>query len=244
MREALAATHHDFVVSENAPKLGRLLNAFGAERRPGSRASGRRPKPFKKGLALFLSAALAATIVLNALNWQKARHPAPLFASASKPLVPPREPKIAETMAAASRPKPQAVPVPPHEKPVEKTPVANPTSPPSQDEIARILSAGAPKPAPSVEVRPANRKPAPPRQKPAQASSAQASSVQASPAVLKAQEALVRLGFVLKPDGVAGATTKAAIARYERDHGLPARGQLTPAMTRRLLTDAGMTSER
>ncbi|HTV32817.1 MAG TPA: peptidoglycan-binding protein [Methylocella sp.] len=232
MREALAATHHDFVVSET-PKLGRLLNAFGAARRPGSPAASRRPKRFKKGIAFFLSAALAATIVLNALSWQKARHPAPLFAPASKPLVPPREPKIAETMAAASRPKPQAVPTPPHDKLVEKTPVANPASPQPQDEIARILTAGPPKPVPSLQAKPTDRPP-PPRQKPAQA----------SPKVLKIQQALVRLGFVLKPDGLAGATTKEAVARYERDHGLPAQGQLTPALTRRLLTDAGMTSER
>jgi len=57
--------------------------------------------------------------------------------------------------------------------------------------------------------------------------------------VLAAQRALVKLGFVLKPDGVAGATTRQAIERYERDHGLPVHGDLTPALLRQLSAEAG-----
>jgi len=48
------------------------------------------------------------------------------------------------------------------------------------------------------------------------------------------------LGFVLKPDGVAGATTRQAIERYERDRKLPVRGELTPALLRRLGAESGV----
>ena len=58
---------------------------------------------------------------------------------------------------------------------------------------------------------------------------------------MAAQRALVKLGFVLNPDGVAGATTRRAVERYERDHGLPVRGVLTPALMRRLNMETSIT---
>ncbi len=61
-----------------------------------------------------------------------------------------------------------------------------------------------------------------------------------SKTVLAAQRALVKLGFVLKPDGVAGATTRQAIERYERDRGLPQHGELSPALIRRLAAESGI----
>ena len=59
--------------------------------------------------------------------------------------------------------------------------------------------------------------------------------------VLAAQKALVRLGYVLRPDGVIGASTKQAVASYERDHKLPVRGELTPKLSRELVAKAGST---
>ncbi len=50
---------------------------------------------------------------------------------------------------------------------------------------------------------------------------------------------LVKLGFVLKPDGVMGATTRQAIERYERDHHRVSNGELTPAVMRRLSAESG-----
>jgi len=44
----------------------------------------------------------------------------------------------------------------------------------------------------------------------------------------------------LTPDGVLGNATRQAIARYERDRGLPVRGALTPAVMRRLAAEAGI----
>jgi len=52
--------------------------------------------------------------------------------------------------------------------------------------------------------------------------------------VLAAQRALQRLGFVVRPSGVFDATTRQAVAQFERDHRMPARGELTPAVRREL----------
>ena len=185
-------------------------------------------------LAIGLSIVLAAMILLNALSWQKTRHPAPLFAHAASSTLPPREPKIAETMAALSHPKPQAVPATVHDRPVEKLPAANSPSSQSADEIAKILTAPPPRAASAPRAKPDNKAPPSRDQKPAQASAE----------VLKAQRALVRLGYVLKPNGIAGATTRQAVAHYERDHGLPAQGLLTPALTHRLLAEAGVADKQ
>lgn len=185
-------------------------------------------------LAIGLSTVLAATILFNALSWQKTRHPAPLFAHAASPTLPPREPKIAETMAAPSHSKPQAVPATVHDRPVEKLPTTNSSPPQPADEIAKILTATPPKAASAPRAKPDNKAPPSRAQKPAQASAE----------VLKAQRALVRLGYVLKPDGIAGVTTRQAVAHYERDHALPAQGLLTPALTQRLLAEAGVADKQ
>ena len=66
-----------------------------------------------------------------------------------------------------------------------------------------------------------------------------AASAAPSKLVLAAQRALIKLGFVLNPDGVAGATTRQAIERYERDHGLPVHGVITPALMRQLSAEMG-----
>ncbi len=57
---------------------------------------------------------------------------------------------------------------------------------------------------------------------------------------MAAQRALIKLGYVLKADGVAGAATRQAIERYERDHKLPVRGELTPALMRQLSAASGV----
>ena len=57
--------------------------------------------------------------------------------------------------------------------------------------------------------------------------------------MLAVQKALVKLGFVLKPDGVIGTTTHQAIERYERDHHRVSNGELTPALMRRLAANSG-----
>jgi hypothetical protein len=93
--------------------------------------------------------------------------------------------------------------------------------------------ANAPRPPVAIQSRPA-----PPPQ-PSRATAA----AQPSRKIAAAQRALVKLGFVLEADGLAGAATRKAIERYERDRGLPARGALSPDLVRRLASEAGIAIE-
>ena len=57
--------------------------------------------------------------------------------------------------------------------------------------------------------------------------------------VLASQKALVRLGYVLRPNGVIGATTKQAVEQFERDNKRPVHGELTAKLARELAQRAG-----
>ncbi|HEY4846419.1 MAG TPA: peptidoglycan-binding domain-containing protein [Methylocella sp.] len=222
MREVLAAADHDFVLTGPASKLKHLRDLLTARRR-GSRRTARRSRRYLSILATGFLVATAAAILLNALVWQSTRHPAPLFSRAA----PANDPTIAG-LSAVPRPQPQPAftPIQAQIKPVEKPPLEMPAgghphqtrvngSPP-HDGISLLLKA--PPARPTIEAT---------------------ASAAPSKLVLAAQRALVKLGFVLKPDGVAGATTRQAIERYERDHGLPVHGDLTPALLRQLSAEAG-----
>jgi hypothetical protein len=59
--------------------------------------------------------------------------------------------------------------------------------------------------------------------------------------VVAAQKALAKLGYgPLKPDGVAGATTRQALERFERDQNIPVTGSLGTRTTRQLASKAGL----
>ncbi len=237
----MAAADHDFVLTEPASKLKHLREKLLTARRRGSRRTGRRGRRYLSILVAGFFVATAAAILLNALAWQRTRHPAPLFARAA-PAAPAKEPTIAGMISVpASRPQPAVTPIQAQDKPVEKPaaqkspveklPLEMPAgghprqtrvnSSPPHDEISQLLKAP----------------PAPP----ARSSTEAATSASPSKLVLAAQRALVKLGFVLNPDGVAGATTRQAIERYERDHGLPVRGDLSRAIMRQLSAETGIT---
>jgi len=61
--------------------------------------------------------------------------------------------------------------------------------------------------------------------------------------ILAAQRALAKLGYNVKVDGAMGATTKRAIERFERDHRLSTKGELTRGVLRELLLAAGASAE-
>jgi hypothetical protein len=258
LREALAAANHDFVLSEPASKLKRLREKLLTVRRRGFSQTARRNQRVLSTLAAGFFIAAAAAVLLNALVWQRSRHPAPLFARAV-PVVPAKEPRIAEMIAVpAARPQAAVTAFQAHDKPSEKPPAPKP---PIEKPVLETPAGGHPRQS-RANSPPANPPPARPRDKISQFLKAPA-VLKASPAphgpstppdparaaapskpVLAAQRALVKLGFVLNPDGVAGETTRRAIERYERDHGLPAHGDLTPALMRRLITEAGITGDR
>ncbi len=66
---------------------------------------------------------------------------------------------------------------------------------------------------------------------------------EASKTVLAAQRALIKLGFVVKPDGIVGGATRQAIEQFERDHGLPVQGELSPKVLRELSARSGIAIE-
>ena len=58
--------------------------------------------------------------------------------------------------------------------------------------------------------------------------------------VAAVQKALVKAGFVLRADGVMGASTKQALERFERDNKLPVTGDLAPRTLRELAAQSGV----
>ena len=212
MREALAArSGRDFVVSGPSPLA----------------AAGRQCARALKGVLLLLlrhPAVIAAVLLVgagfvavatNALLGQSARHPAPLFGL--KP--------FEKRLGSIATPLPPARPLPPAPPPV--APAAAP----------------APTPVPAAPIPPA---------KPAQvrdpigdlirAGEAGASTASAETArVAAAQKALTKLGYgPLKADGMAGAGTRQALERFEKDRRLPVTGELKPRTVKELSAQAGM----
>jgi len=123
----------------------------------------------------------------------------------------------------------------------------------SRDPISAMLGGGeAPaRPKPQPKIQPQAPAPKPQAAKPQAQTQApkpqaakpqvqtQAPKAQASGEdVASAQRALQRLGYVVKPDGVVSAGTKQAIEKFERDNGLPAKGELNARIAKMLATKA------
>lgn len=243
MREALAVTDHDFVFSEPSTKPKQPRGRLGAKKGQGIRRRLRQGRRYTPVLAMSFFGAIAALILLNALLWQKTRHPAPLFARATpgtaarKPspseagAMPPlhRPPAItpqkdmAEKLPETTAPQmlPAAKPLP--DKVSGAGPVARPGGPlPSgrpHDPISQLLDEGH-----ATSHAPASKTAQPARSK----------------LVLAVQRALIKLGFVLKADGVPGKNLRQALERYQHDHGLAADGKLTPGLARKLSAESGI----
>jgi type IV secretory pathway VirB10-like protein len=166
-----------------------------------------------------LVAALAA-VALNALAWQSARHPSPLFprkaeperrlAAAPTPLPPARPPEVRAPAAVTTpaAPPPAATPNPP-------APPPKPAA--SRDPIGDLIRGG---------------------------ETGSAAAKDASSKVMAAQRALTKLGYgQLKSDGVIGPGTRQAIERFEKERNLAVTGELNPRTSRELAAQAGMPIE-
>jgi hypothetical protein len=236
LREALARSDHDFVLSEPRSRSAK----------PRSGASGfllgcfrlaYRAAAYPNRVAAALLLAILIAILINALVFQSSRHPAPLFgrsipfpAAAERP-----EPALAAS-ADAESPKPAhdpitqllkassaPHPVPPASPPTSLRKQVNPETNVSEakpaqvrDPISQILKTNAPQ---------------------------QPNATEPNKTVLGVQRALVKLGFVLKPDGVNGAATRQALEQFERDRGLPVKGELTPKVLHELAAQSGQAIE-
>ena len=60
------------------------------------------------------------------------------------------------------------------------------------------------------------------------------SAKDASHLTIAAQNALIKLGYAVKADGVAGASTQQAIAQFEHSHGMAASGEITARLVKQL----------
>lgn len=217
MREALAKSDLDFVVSKSDA----------ARRKPDAT---RLPKILR--VASIATAALFCTVIIvNALFLQDRKHAAPLL----------RAPDPVDAPPAAAMP----VPAPP--RPVAAAPAPAPSIPtaptrPGRDVIADEINRGAPAATPDRKpAKPAPAKPADERRDPI--ASLIGGTQEPSPSILAAQKALLRLGYVVRADGVAGTSTRQAIESYERDHKLPVRGELTPKILRELAAKAALATQ-
>jgi hypothetical protein len=233
LREALARSDNDFLVAEPrrrnpAPQPARFGTVISIARFL------HRLAHYPNRIAGALLFGIAGAIVVNALELQTSRHPAPLFGHAPQPAAvapqaPPPAPQAQpEPAAPAMAPAAMPAPAPSVRAPIaadplgqflrqseapasrHHTPVAAVEPPARPDRISQILGENSglpPKP---------------------------------SRTVLAAQRALVKLGYVLQTDGIDGEATHRAIGQYESDHHLPARGELSAKLLRRLGAEAGI----
>lgn len=237
MREALARTDHDFVISEPvrrrkaAPQrnvfsfMGTLIRFI------------RRIAAYPNRVAGALVVALTLAIIINALMLQHSRHPAPLFhktinlqvqAHAEKPAAPvashehhgtwhdPIGQWIGARLAGlrghgdAEKAKPES-----HRHAHEEAKAE--TKHVTHDSIGQLLRSNTSHESheKTLDERPQT--------------------------VLAVQHALVKLGFVVRPDGQMGTVTRHALEQFEHNHGMAPEGKLTPALLRRLSADSGIT---
>lgn len=215
MREALARSDHDFVLS--APRRSKKA----AQREPGAFSSlmsaiARHPK---RTFMSVVFTGIFCGIAANALFFQTARHPAPIFAG----------PVIARPMQQQAAPVPQPVP-----RQAEAAPAPS-------NAIAKLIDAPVVAPpatpvAPPVQARAA----AQPKDQIGALLGGLSDDVIDPTRVMAVQKALVKLGYVVKPDGVMGSGTRQALQMFEQSRKLTVTGELTPRTLRELGTQSGV----
>lgn len=193
------------------------------------------PKDLVAGLLAF---AAVSAVIANALFLQAGRHPSPMFGT------------VTRMPAAASAP---ASPLP-RPRPVEAARVAEPVA--SEPRVVELKSAD-PK---SADARSDARNDAmtnlvkatatpqatpssiarPPAPIPAARNEVIANQTPAARRVASVQRTLTEYGYgQLKPTGIAGSDTQAAIQKFERERKLPVTGQVSDRLLRELTAMIG-----
>jgi len=208
------------------------------------------PKDMLAGLIAF---AAASAIIANALFLQSGPHPAPMFGSAvpsSTALLMPNplpRPRPAEADALAiNEPKrsdsslfdPKPVEPPLEPKQVEQRAVVPRAAEPrgndarANDPMANLVKATTSTPAPpSNALRPP-------------ASIPVTGSIGGAKRILAVQRVLTEYGYAqLKPTGILGPDTRAAIEHFERERRLPVDGQVSDRLVRELYAATGHAVE-
>ncbi|WP_348643066.1 peptidoglycan-binding domain-containing protein [Methylobacterium sp. WL8] len=172
--------------------------------------------------------ALGAVVMvsMNALGHQTGRHPAPIL------------PKIAIRQDALRQ---DAL----RQDAVRKDPVPK-ASPDMAAEAARPAEPSRPPAKTAESAKPANRDAIADLIRSGETTAsvtpkAAAAAPKPQPSVMQAQKALTKLGYgPLKADGLMGATTRAAIEKFERDRKLPVKGEPAGRTLRELAARAAL----
>jgi hypothetical protein len=194
--------------------------------------------PQKMGVILLLGIGGLAFVgvPMNALFLQDGRHPAPLFSTstplparedqAAAPTPPTRPPQLQAARVEAEGARPESAPSRPAPKSVSKNDAAlkaeiMKSEPPAmakadkkRDPISQLLGGGG-----------------------------EAAAETPDKSVLYVQRALQKLGYVVKPDGVLGGGTRQAIEKFERENGLPAKGDPSPKVVKLLAARSGLARQ-
>lgn len=193
----------------------------------------------KDSLAILVAAAMVAAIIGNALFMQAGRHPSPMFGRAA----PVAFPAPATTQAVTPvNPMPRSRPLEADAKPaevrataVESRSQAQP-EPRANDPMGQLVAKTAAV-APTPAAAPAMRPPAP-------IPTAKADPIASQRRVAAVQRALTDFGYAqLRPTGVAGTDTQAAISRFEKERKLPVTGQVSDRLVRELSAVTGRPIE-
>jgi len=187
-------------------------------------------------LLLGIGGLAAIGVPMNALFFQDGRHPAPLFTT--------HLPDAVEKNDAAATPTPPARPTAIASARVEPE-VAKPETPRPPAKVERTRSDAARTEKAEAARTEAGRN-APEKKRDLIGQLLGGAPVVESPDktnVLYAQRALLKLGYVVRADGVFGGTTRQAIEKFERDSGLPVKGDLSPKVMRQLAVRSGLARQ-
>lgn len=201
----------------------------------------------KDAIAIMFAVAVVAAIAGNALFMQAGRHPSPMFGAATA---------ISHKAVLPANPIPRARPADAEAKPAEsraaevKPAVEQKQQEPrqadarSRDPMRQLIEKTA---APGAPVASVLRPPAPipvAARADGQRSDAAAGLLASQRRIAAVQRTLTEFGYAqLKPTGVAGSDTQAAIAKFEKERKLPVTGQPSDRVVRELAAVTGRPIE-
>ena len=196
------------------------------------------PKDMVAGL---LAAAAISAIVANALFLQAGRHPSPMFGTTAAPAQPLPRPRPAEAAAIRSI---ELTPADVKAAETKAEPKYESKGEPKPDVMSNLVVKTTAPPAPPAATPPAAAPPAaaPPAAvlRPPAPVPVVTPHTAAGRKIAAVQRALTEYGYgQLKPTGLIGADTQAAITKFERDRKLPVTGQMSDRLVKELSAMTG-----
>ncbi|HEX7790395.1 MAG TPA: peptidoglycan-binding domain-containing protein [Afipia sp.] len=176
----------------------------------------------KDTIAAAAAVAAVIAIITNATFLQAGRHPSPMFGAAS----------VAPTVAT---PAPASAPAP--------LPRVRPAEAETRPADLKPVESSVPVKSPAPSAQPAAA-PRPPAAVPASRSDPVGDLINSTRRIAAVQRALTEYGYgQLKPTGVIGTDTQAAIQKFERDRKMPVTGHLSDRLIRDLAVLTGRPIE-